>query len=136
LSGSSYELPENDLGILSLALDFASGSAALVVRAAAGETRTPIGLGSWTRSREGFANGLEKALGVPAHPAVAASGAWTADDVFTVELALCETPFHSMLTFRFEGDRLVLDSEHNVSFGPTKLPRLVGEAAREPARSR
>ena len=53
-----------------------------------------------------------------------------------VKLALCETPFHSTLAFRFEGDRLLLDSEHNIAFGPTKLPQLVGQAAREPARSR
>src|SRR5688572_24805881 len=61
---------------------------------------------------------------------VAASGAWTGSDVFTVKLALCETPFHSTLAFRFEGDRLLLDSEHNVAFGSTKLPELIGQAAR------
>jgi len=136
VSGRSYEFPDNDRGIRSLAFDFGPVSASLVVRSAGGETRTPIGLGSWIRSREGFTNGLDRALSVPAQPLVAASGAWTADDVFTIKLALCETPFHSTLAFRFEGDRLLLDSEHNVAFGPTKLPQLVGQAAREPARSR
>src|SRR5262249_15334330 len=67
---------------------------------------------------------------VPAHPIVAASGAWTADDVFTVKftvkLVACETPFSSMLTFRFDGDQLLFDTEHNVAFGPTKLPQLIG----------
>jgi hypothetical protein len=74
---------------------------------------------------------------VPAHARVAASGAWTADDVFTVKLALYETPFYSTLALRFDGNRLLLDAEHNVAFGPTKLPRLVGRAVlarQEPAR--
>jgi hypothetical protein len=46
--------------------------------------------------------------------------------VFTLKLVAPQTPFYSTLTFRFTGDRVVLDSEHNVSFGVTKLPRLEG----------
>jgi hypothetical protein len=30
------------------------------------------------------------------------------------------------MTFRFDGDRLAVDSEQNVAFGPTKLPTLEG----------
>jgi hypothetical protein len=33
------------------------------------------------------------------------------------------------LIFRFEGDRLVFDAEHNVAFGPTKLPQMVGQVS-------
>ena len=77
-----YDFPENDRGLQAVALDFGSASPALLVRTAGGETRTPIGLGSWTRSRDGFANGLDRFLSVPAHPLVAASGAWTAPDTF------------------------------------------------------
>ena len=78
--------------------------------------RTAIGLGSWAWSRDGFANGLDHFLSVPAHPLVAASGAWTAPDTFTVKLAAYETPFYSTLSLRFDGDRLLLDSGHNVAF--------------------
>lgn len=121
-----YELPENDRGIRAIALDLTSASPAVLVRTAAGETRTPIGMGSWVRSRTGFTNGIDRMLSVPADPEVAASGAWTADSVFTLKLVAPQTPFYSTLTFRFTGDRLLLDSEHNVSFGPTKLPQLEG----------
>ena len=124
-----YELPENDRGIRAIALDFTSPSPALLVRKAAGESRTPLGIGSWVRSRRGFTNGIEQLLSVAPDPEVAASGAWTADSVFTLKLVAPQTPFYSMLTFRFTGDRLLLDSEHNVSFGPTKLPQLEGKAA-------
>jgi hypothetical protein len=58
---------------------------------------------------------------------VAASGAWTTPDTFKVKIAAYETPFSSTLSLRFDGDRLRLDSEHNVAFGPTKLPPLVGQ---------
>ena len=111
-----------------MALDFDKESAALLVRTAAGATRTPVGLRSWTKARRGFANGLERGLGVPAQPLVASGGAWSSDDVFTVKLALVETPFSSTLTFHFDGDRLLLDAEHNVAFGPTKQAQLVGRA--------
>ena len=67
-------------------------------------------------------------LAVPAQPSVAASGAWSADSVFTVKLVAPETPFYSTLDFHFDGDRLLLDAEQNVSFGPTKLARLEGKA--------
>jgi len=130
VSGRWYEFPENDRGVRALALDLSPRSPALLVRTAAGETRTPMGLGTWVRSRTGFANGMERVLSVPARPAVAASGVWTADSVFTVKLVLPETPFYSTLDLRFDGDRLLLDSGYNVSFGPTELPRLEGRAVR------
>ena len=130
ISGRWYALPANDRGMQAVALDLAPRAPALLVRTAAGETRTPLGIGSWARSASGFANGIEGMLAVPERPAVALSGAWTADSVFTVKLVAPETPFYSTLTFRFDGDRLLLDAEHNVSFGPTRLPRIEGTAVR------
>lgn len=66
---------------------------------------------------------------VPTQPLVAASGAWSANDVFNVKLVLYQTPFYSALTFKFDGDGLLFDAEHNVSFGPRNLPPLIGQAA-------
>jgi CubicO group peptidase (beta-lactamase class C family) len=128
ISGKWYEFPENDRGIQAVALDFNSAAPTLAVRTAGGEIRTPMGIGSWTKSGSGFTNGLDRFLSVPARPVVAASGAWTAEDVFTIKIVPYETPFYSTLTFRFDGDSLLLDSEHNVAFGPTKLQQLVGRA--------
>jgi hypothetical protein len=126
VSGTWYEFGENDRGIAALALDFGTDVPALLVRTAEGESRTPIGTMSWAKSQGGFANGLDKFLSVPMNPLKAASGAWTADDVYTVKLVLYETPFTSTLTFHFDGDRLVVDGQHNVAFGPTKTPQIVG----------
>jgi CubicO group peptidase (beta-lactamase class C family) len=129
VSGRWYEFPENDRGIQAMALDFNADSPTLNVRTAKGETRLPIGIGSWAKSRGGFTNGLDQFLSVPTNPLVAASGAWTAENVFTIKLALYETPFYSTLAFRFDGSRLWLDAEHNVAFGQTKLPQVVGQAS-------
>ena len=129
-SGRWYAFPENARGIRTVALDFDPQAPALIVRTASGETRTPFGIGSWVKSRGGFTSGLDRMLSVPANPLIAASGAWTAEDVFTLKLALYETPYCATLTFRFDGDRLLLDAEYNVSFGPTQQPQLIGQGPR------
>jgi CubicO group peptidase (beta-lactamase class C family) len=126
VSGRWYEFPENDRHVRAVSFDFNSRSPALIVRTASGETRMPFATGAWAKSRGGYTNGLDQLLSVPAQPLLAASGAWTADDVFTVKLVAYETPFYSTLRFRFDGDRLVFDAEHNVAFGQTKLPQLIG----------
>jgi hypothetical protein len=128
VSGAWYEFPENERGIRAVALDFHTESPALLVRTAAGESRTTIGIGAWARSPNGFANGIDRFLSVPARPLIAASGGWTAADSFTIKIAAYETPFYSTLGFHFDGDKLLLDTEYNVAFGPTKPPRLVGQA--------
>jgi CubicO group peptidase (beta-lactamase class C family) len=130
VSSRWYGFPDNAHGIRAVALDFDPPSPALIVRTTDGETRTPFGIGSWAKSRGGFTSGLDRMLNVPTHPLIAASGAWTADSVFTLKLALYETPYGATLTFRFDGDRLLLDAEHNVSFGPTKQPPLMGQGVR------
>lgn len=123
-----YTLAENDRGLRAIALDFTSRTPAIVTRSASGEVRTPLGIGAWVRSTTGFANGMERLLAVPAKPAVALSAGWTADSVFTLKIVATETPYYSTLTFGFHGDRLTIDSEHNVAFVPTKLPRLEGSS--------
>jgi CubicO group peptidase (beta-lactamase class C family) len=126
LSRRWFAFPANDRGIEAMALDLSRRSPALLVRTAAGETRTPLGIGHWEKSLGGFTDGLARILSVPPHPLVAASAAWTADDVFTVKLVLYQTPYAATLRFHFDGDRLLVDSEHNVSFGPTTQPQLIG----------
>jgi CubicO group peptidase (beta-lactamase class C family) len=125
ISGRWYTLPENDRGLRAVALDLGRAPA-LLVRTTAGETRTPIGLGTWPAPSAGWANGIDAMLGVAPHPAISASGAWASDSVFTLELVAPETPFYSTMRFTFSGDRLVLDGEQNVSFGTREMKRLEG----------
>lgn len=126
VSGKWFEFTENDRGLKAVSFDFNSPSPSVTIRTSTGETRMMIGRETWTNSRGVFTNGLDRALSVPANPLVAASGAWSTENTFTVKLVLSETPYYSTLNFKFDGDRLFVDSEHNVAFGPTKLPQLVG----------
>jgi hypothetical protein len=128
VSGKWFEFAENNRGIKAVSLDFSSTSPSLIVRTAGGETRTTVGSETWTNSRGQFSNGLDRALSVPANPLIAASGAWSEENSFTVKIVLSETPYYSTLNFKFEGNRLLFDSEHNVGFGLTKLPQLIGLA--------
>ncbi|MDB4891124.1 MAG: beta-lactamase [Gemmatimonadetes bacterium] len=93
-----YELPGNDRGLRAVALDFGTGSPALLIRSASGETRTPMGIGTWVRSASAFSNGINRLLSVPDNTPVAASGAWASDSVFTVKLVGPETPFYSLMS--------------------------------------
>ena len=126
VSGKWFEFGENDRGIKAVSLDFNSPIPTLAVRTVAGETRLPFGINSWVKSRGTFTNGLDHFLSVPDNPLVAASAAWNSNDALTIKIVLYETPFYSTVNFKFEGDRLVMDAEHNVSFGATKLPQLIG----------
>jgi len=127
VSGRWYQLPENDRGMRAVSLDFASAPV-LHVRTATGESTTPIGLGVWATSK-GWTNGIERLLSVTPPVAIGASGGWSADSVFTVKLVAPETPFYSTMQFRFDGDRVVIDGENNVSFGARKIPTLIGTPA-------
>ena len=129
VSGKWFEFSQNDRGINAVSFEFSSETPTLTVRTNSGDIRTPIGMGAWRKAPGGFTNGLDKFLSVPDHPLVATSGAWSSEDVFNVKLVLYQTPFYSSLSFKVDGNHLVFDSEHNVAFGPTKLPQLVGQLA-------
>jgi len=126
ISGKWFDVPENEQGLKAVSFDFSSAAPTLVVQTVEGETRTPLGSNIWAKSKGSFANGLDKFLSVPANPLIAASGAWSTEDTYSVKIILYETPFYSTMNFRFEGGRVVIDGEHNVAFGPTKLPQLIG----------
>ena len=124
VSGKWFEFADNDRGIKAVSFDF--NSSTLTVRTNAGETYMTVAADTWSKERGVFTNGLDRILAVPANPLAATSGAWTAPDTFTVKIVLYQTPFYSTLNFKFDGDRVLIDGEHNVSFGPTKLPQLTG----------
>ena len=128
VSGKWFEIPENDLGIQAVSFDFNGGSPTLITRTGNVETKTPVGIKSWVKSRGSFTNGLERGLSVPANPMVSASGAWSDQNTFTVKIVLYETPYYSTVSFKFDGDKVLIDSEHNVWFGTTKQTQLVGTA--------
>ncbi|MEM7232155.1 MAG: serine hydrolase [Planctomycetota bacterium] len=128
VSGKTYVLDENDLGLKELAIHFEGGGTVLETRTADGTKRTAIGFDHWAKSAKGFAASIDQALSVPKDPKVAARGAWTAGDVYEVRLVLPETPFNSQLKFRFEGDRVSVEAKQNAGFGAKRKWGVTGKA--------
>jgi CubicO group peptidase (beta-lactamase class C family) len=134
VSGRVFEMPKNDDGLEAVSLHLGKEEA-LALTIDGREYRVPVGLATWRRGGQ-LPMGRARAMAdVPS--AVAASGAWTDDDTFTVKACFHETPFCATVGLRFAGDALVLDREMNVGFGPTKRPTLVGlpRRAAPPART-
>jgi CubicO group peptidase (beta-lactamase class C family) len=120
--GKRYAFPANDRKLEALTLEPGDkdGAATLVARIDGVERRIACGRGAWQRGRLAWGR-------LPEQPA-AASGAWTADDTFTAKLCFYETPVTVTVRLTFAGAEVRCDAEANVGFGPTKDPRLVGNA--------
>ena len=116
LSGRTYRIAPNDLGVQTIAFHFEHGDATLETSTANGASRTAIGFASWKKGQGGFTAGMDQELSVPENPRTAARGAWSEDHVLNVKLVLYETPFSATLTFRFDRDRLQVESQQNLGF--------------------
>jgi CubicO group peptidase (beta-lactamase class C family) len=128
LSGREFRLAENPDGVESIRFDFSGDGCTLTVRGGRGEQRIPCQRGRWARAEHTILRAREAPLEGPAYAKVAASGAWSDERTYVVELWWYETPFRRTLTCRFDGDRLTVEQQMNVSFGPTERPRLEGRA--------
>lgn len=121
VSGRIYAFDAADRMLEMARLDFEATGCTLTVRDERGEHRVAVGSDMWRESTTTLdAHGLLRA---------AAWGAWTADDTYMIKICYVETPFIATLTCRFTEDRLALDYQANVGFGPTALPQQVGRAA-------
>lgn len=118
--GRTYTFAPNEQQIDAVGFDFGGTGCTVTWRTRTGQQETTIGAGEWRKSTAPFDwRG--------ARP-VAASGAWIAPDTYMMQLCFYETPHAATITCRFDGNRLIYDARLNVSFGPTELPQLVGQA--------
>jgi hypothetical protein len=116
VSGRTYAVDANALHIEIIALNFTEAGCIVSVKAAAGEETIPCGYGTWQRGETTLFNQpllFERAQ-------VAASGAWTADETFTMIFRLYETPFFHTLDCHFVGDELMIETRINVSLESLK----------------
>jgi hypothetical protein len=60
-------------------------------------------------------------LGPPTAQPIVASGAWTADGVYTTKLCLYETPFIATIKLKYSDNELQCDAAVNVAFGKTDV---------------
>jgi hypothetical protein len=90
----------------------------MTLRDERGEHPVECGNGAWVKGTA--------ALGDQPARTVAASGAWTDEDTYTMKLCFYETPFIETVACKFAGDRVTVSRKMNVGFGPTERPPLVG----------
>jgi hypothetical protein len=60
---------------------------------------------------------------------VAVSGAWTADDTYTLQFCQYQAPFTTTVHLHFAGDDVTLNYEQNVGNPPEKSPKFTGHAS-------
>jgi CubicO group peptidase (beta-lactamase class C family) len=125
ISGDVFKFPANAIQLESVRLDVAGDDVVLTLRAAGKDYAIPCGFDEWPRAATAPRLGDPRAQG--AEVPVAGAGAWTADDRYQAKLCMYETPYCLTFTCVFDGDRVTLDGEYNVSFEDRKLPQLVGQ---------
>jgi hypothetical protein len=126
VSGKTYSFDQNEDGLRWIRLDFAENGAQLTVDDARGEHHIPIGYQAWTAGMTHYDQPIYES-----NPhTVAASGAWTAEDSYSIRLSFAETPFIPTYSFRFADNGVEYQKVLNVGFGaPEDLvrPTLVGK---------
>jgi hypothetical protein len=122
-AGKRYTFASNPLSIESMALESASpaGDVALAVRLAGTDQRVAAGYSKWQK-------GSLKTNPAGSADPVAASGAWTSADTYTMAVARYRTPFVTTYTLRFAGDQLILTAAPNVP-ASAKPVEIVGRLA-------
>ncbi len=125
ISGRAYKVDSNDLNIQTIALDFTDSCCAVHVETPTGMETISSGWGVW---RQGQHTALFKQPTLFDHTAVAASGAWTGDDCFTMIVRLYETPFYHTIVYHFVGDELLIETRINVSLEALKPLLLTASA--------
>ena len=121
VAGRRYVFPTNQQGIESITMNPETTGApqTFAVRISGVDQTLAVGNETWVKGEMKSATDPE---------AVAASGAWTADHIYTLKLVHYRTPFNMTYTLRFAGDELLLDAEQNVGFGDQKARQLIGKA--------
>lgn len=114
-----YKFAANEMRLASVSFARTADGSLIVLRGARGKHQILCGHRQWLTGKTTF-------LGETARP-VAASGAWTALDTYTIKLCFYEQVTCATLTFRFAEKQMTFDCKINVSFGPTEWPQLTGE---------
>jgi CubicO group peptidase (beta-lactamase class C family) len=121
--GKRFVFDSNKLALESLTVQSsnAGGDAVLALRLAGADQKLAAGYQRW-------AKGALQLTAAGAPEPVAASGAWTADDTYTMTVARYRTPFTTLYQLRFTGDQLFLKIEQNVGAAETRVTELTGQA--------
>jgi CubicO group peptidase (beta-lactamase class C family) len=116
VSGRTYAVDRNALNIETMTLDFTESGCTVRVITPAGEETIACGYGTWLLGETSL---FSQPLLFDRTP-TAASGAWTADSIFTMVVRLYETPFFHTFVYHFVGDEMMVEIQVNVSLESLK----------------
>jgi CubicO group peptidase (beta-lactamase class C family) len=120
IAGTTFAFPANEHKVESVLLD--AGKPSMLTFGFAGRTaRIELGNGEWKTGRVQLPGTPERA--------VAASGAWVADDTYVAKLCFPETPFTLTVTMRFADGQVSYEQKFNVGFKQQQPTPIVGRAA-------
>ena len=124
ISGRSYEMEPNEMGIRALGVTAGPRGCTLSIRERKGHKSAEC-------AYEGWHLGESSVLGPTSQP-MAGHAAWVQPDTLRLTLRRRLTPFVVTVDLAFKDDQVVLNARMNVNFGPTELPPARGTAT--PAR--
>jgi hypothetical protein len=104
----------------------ANGETTFVVRRDGTDHRIVAASGTWKKT-------TMSGRGAP--EPVAASGAWTAPDTYTLTVTRSRTPFSTTFRLRFGGHLLAVRSENNIGPADARVAEFIGEAQTPSTRS-
>ncbi len=126
VSGVTYGLDANDLGIESVTATFADDKATFGYRIDGTDHTVEAGYGAWldgVSTMPGDGGRPGPALG---DEPVAAAGAWTSENTFEVRTCFYEGVFCPIFRLRFTGDTISVEFAPNVSWAGTEAFSIAG----------
>jgi CubicO group peptidase (beta-lactamase class C family) len=119
VTGKRYVFDKNPDAIEALVLDSAdaAGAVSFTVRIGGADQHIAAAPGAWkkgTLTKAGVAD------------VIAASGAWTADDTYTLRVSRYRTPFATTYRLKFGGEQLAIESEQNVGAADARIAHYTG----------
>jgi CubicO group peptidase (beta-lactamase class C family) len=125
VSGKTYKVEANEFKLDTLTLEFTDSGCTVHFKTKSGTETIACGFGVWEKGYTALFN--EWWVLEPTH--LYTSGAWTADDTFTMVFRMYETPFYETMAFHFDGDQVLIETLVNVGFATPK-PRLMTARAK------
>ncbi|HWA87251.1 MAG TPA: serine hydrolase [Opitutus sp.] len=131
VSRQSYACPENEQQLKSVRVDFSGANPVITFVDADGAHAITCGRGDWVRGTTDYQKHVSGLFDYSPQ-GIAACGAWSSEDTYVAKLCFDETPYTITMTMKFDGDRLVLDTEQNLRFGARKRPQIVATKETNP----
>jgi CubicO group peptidase (beta-lactamase class C family) len=120
IAGKRFEMDSNPHSIEAITLDSAGadGKVSVTFRMAGADYKFAAAHGAWQKGELRVQDKVEP---------IAASGAWTADDAYTLRIVRYRTPFTTTYKMRFDGESMAVEAENNVGAAETRILRFNGK---------